>query len=154
MEPLLSINTVLDAISKAITIAKSVKNSGVPIETNVVKLKFADVIDKLVDAKEEMTNIKDKLREKDDLIHDLKQQNSMKGKTQYKEPFYWVVDEYEDNEDGPYCQACYDKDNKYIRVQKNSDNWWECKCCKNKYTDKPASERTISVQIVQKEEVY
>ena len=150
MEPLLSINTVLDAISKAITIAKSGKTSD-PIETNEVKLKFADVIDKLVDAKEEMANIKDKLREKDDLIHDLKQQLSMNGKTQYKNPFYWVVDEYEDNEDGPYCQFCYDKDNKYIRVQKYSDNWWECKCCKNKYTDKPASERTISVQ---KDDVY
>lgn len=71
MEILLSINTVLDAISKAIIIAKSGENSD-PIEINEVKLKFADVIDKLVDAKEEMANIKDKLREKDDLIRDLK----------------------------------------------------------------------------------
>ena len=145
MEILSSINAVLDAISKAINIAKSGKNSDVPIETNEVKLKFADVIDKLVDAKEEMANIKDKLREKDDLIRDLKQQISMKGKTQFKNPFYWVVNEDDDNEDGPYCQACYDKDKKYIRLYKYSDNWWECKCCKNRYTDKPASKQAISV---------
>ena len=54
-----------------------------------VKLKFTGVIDKLVNAKEEMANIKDKLREKDNLIRDLKQQISMKGKTIWKAPFYW-----------------------------------------------------------------
>ena len=96
-----------------------------------------------------MGNIKDKLREKDDLIRDLKKQLSLKGEMIFEAPVYWR--KTDDGKDGPYCQVCYDKDNKYIRVQKYSDNWWECKCCKNKYTDKPASERTISVQ---KDDVY
>jgi ribosomal protein L37AE/L43A len=35
-----------------------------------------------------------------------------------------------------FCQHCYDINKNIVRLQGNGEGWWECKACKNDYTDK------------------
>ena len=85
------------------------------------------------DAKVEITNIQQQLLEKDEQIRNLNEQIAVKGKLQYEPPYYWLAED--ENKDGPFCQSCYDKDNKFIRLYETYDNKgvWNCKVCKNTY---------------------
>jgi ribosomal protein L37AE/L43A len=65
----------------------------------------------------------------------LKLEESLKTheKVSWESPSYWVVDG--ENKIGPFCQSCYDTNKLLIRLQGNGEGWWECKSCKNTYTD-------------------
>ena len=127
-----SITATLVAISKAIDIAKNIKNTDAPLKKAEMELQFADLISELVDAKMETANIQQQLLEKDIQIQNLEEQISMKGLFQFEAPFYWKKIDG-DEKDGPYCQACFDKHSEAIRLYQFADEWWECKACKNKY---------------------
>ena len=82
-----SITATLGAISKAIEIAKSIKNTDAPLKKAEMELQFADLISELVDAKMETANIQQQLLEKDIHIQNLEEQISMKGLFQFEAPF-------------------------------------------------------------------
>ena len=123
--------TILGAISKAIEIVNGIRNSKNPPGKAEMELQFATALSALVDAKLEISNVLQQLQEKEQQINDLKEQISVKGNTQFETPFYWIIDG--SRRDGPYCQACYDEQNKYIRLYNYGENWWQCKTCKNTY---------------------
>jgi ribosomal protein L37AE/L43A len=52
----------------------------------------------------------------------------------WEKPFYWLQ-KNENHKEGPFCQQCYDSVNKAIRLIGNGRGFWECKTCKNNYTD-------------------
>jgi ribosomal protein L37AE/L43A len=56
------------------------------------------------------------------------------GKISWEQPSYWIIEGEIKN--GPFCQCCYDNSESLIRLQGNGEGWWECKSCKNTYTDK------------------
>ena len=117
-----------------------------------VKLQFANLISKLADAKVEITDIQQQLLEKDQQIRDLNEQVTVKEKLHYEPPYYWLVEG--DSKDGPFCQVCYDKDNKLIFFRLHEDEseahrgLWGCKVCKNFYTDSSYVEPDLSVNRV------
>jgi ribosomal protein L37AE/L43A len=130
---LTSITTVLGSIKTATEIAKLIKDSDLSLEKAETKLKLAELISALADAKIEVTDIQHVLIEKDQQIRVLEERFSVKQKLKWVEPNYWVVDG--EQKDGPYCQHCYDKNKELIRLQGNGEGYWECKACKNIYTD-------------------
>jgi len=130
---LTSVSTILGSIKTATEIAKLIKASDLSLEKAETKLKLADLISTLADAKIEVTDIQQALIEKDHQILELKDKLSIKQKLQWSKPYYWLVDG--ENKDGPYCQHCYDKFKELIRLQGIGEGYWECKACKNGYTD-------------------
>ena len=128
-----SIATVLNSLKTATEIAKLIKNSDVSLEKAESKLKLADLISALADAKIEVTEIQQSLLEKENVILELKSKLEVKSKINWEKPYYWVVDSRQ--KDGPFCQHCYDKNRELIRLQGNGEGYWECKSCKNNYTD-------------------
>lgn len=73
---------------------------------------------------------------------ELKKQLEIKGKIKYEAPYYWLLDGEE--RDGPYCQVCYDKDGKLIRLQDYGSGDWHCYSCGHTFFNKPA-ESNVSV---------
>ena len=56
----------------------------------------------------------------------------MRGSIVYEKPAYWRVDG--DIKDGPFCQRCYDSEQKTIRLQIGINNdVWKCLECKSVY---------------------
>ena len=141
-----SIAAILGTISNAIDIIKRINNTDNPLGKAEVKLQFANLISELATAKVEITNIQQQLLEKDQLIRSLNEQIILKEKLQYEPPYYWQIEG--DDKVGPFCQVCYEKNNEVIRlhegISEHSKGLWNCKVCKNSFTDRNYSVRKSS----------
>jgi hypothetical protein len=127
------VSTLLGSIKTATEIAKLIKDSEMSLEKAEIKLKLAELISALADAKIEVTEVQQALHDKDSEIRKLQEQFKLKQKLQWQQPYYWLMED--SNKSGPFCQHCYDKAQELIRLQGNGDGYWECKACKNNYTD-------------------
>lgn len=133
--PIAEITAALAGVKHASDIAKLIKNSDVSLEAAEVKLKLADLIDNLADAKVEIAKFKEILSERDAEIQRLKKQIEKDGNMVYEAPYYFLVKE-NGEKDGPYCQRCYDSDEKLIRLQSPcKDGYWRCNKCSIDYID-------------------
>ncbi|MCW5203214.1 hypothetical protein VU12_09780, partial [Desulfobulbus sp. US4] len=95
-----AITSALSGIKQAIDIAKIIKDSASSLEEAEIKLKLADLISALADAKIEIANIKEGVTEKDDEIKRLKGIIETSDKLVWKEPYYFLIDD-DEHEDGP-----------------------------------------------------
>lgn len=128
-----SVSAVLSSIKTATDIAKVIKESDVSLEKAESKLKLAELISALAEAKIQVADIQQLLMEKDAELKAVAEQLVVKEKLHWESPCYWLRDGAK--KDGPFCQHCYDKNHELIRLQGNGDGYWECKACKNSYTD-------------------
>ncbi|MBN2093326.1 hypothetical protein JW964_27120 [candidate division KSB1 bacterium] len=127
------VTTLLGSIKTATEIAKLIKDSDVSLEKAETKLKLADLITALADAKIEVSEVQQALLDKDTEIRALQEQLKIKAQLKWEKPYYWLIDGTQ--KDGPFCQHCYDKGREFIRLQDNGGGCWDCKVCKNVYTD-------------------
>lgn len=115
----MAIPEAIAAVSSAIGIAKRLKEISKNIENAEFKnlladlsLELADVKLKLADFMEENVQLRTELAE-------LKNQEA-EGPPEMKNGVY-----YKHNGDGPFCTACYDKDGKFMRLKRESDDFPE-----------------------------
>jgi hypothetical protein len=134
MTDISSITSIVGSIKIATDIAKFFKESTTSLEEAETKLKLADLISALADAKIEAADIQSLVLEKDEEIKRLKEALEIKQQVKYEKPYYWLCEG--DNKDGPYCQHCFDKEGKLIRLQSfNNNGYWRCMVCKSDYRD-------------------
>ncbi len=128
-----AISAILGSIKTASDLAKLIKDSGISLQEAEGKMKLADLISALADAKIEMASVQQVLIEKDSEIHKLQEKLEIKKKLYWARPYYWLIDG--DKKDGPYCQQCYDKNKELIRLQDLGTGSWRCSNCKEFFTD-------------------
>lgn len=128
-----SVSAVLGSIKTAADIAKVIKESDVSLEKAESKLKLAELISALADAKIQIADIQQLLMEKDAELKAATERLDVKEKLHWESPYYWLLGETK--KEGPFCQHCYDKNHELIRLQGNGEGYWECKACKSSYTD-------------------
>ena len=133
MPDLAAISSVLSSIKAATDIAKLVRESGLTLEKAEVKLKLAELVEKLADAKLELASVQDLIEERDRRIRELAQALEIQGKLTFEPPYYWLHSDA--GREGPFCQQCYDSEQKLVRLQGYGNGYWDCKTCKNNYTD-------------------
>ena len=86
--------------------------------------KLGEIQENLFYIREELINIQGENQALKDQVKFLEEKLDEKGKVQYRKPSYWVVDG--ENVDGPFCQKCYDSNNKLIRLQGGENDKWGC----------------------------
>ena len=125
----------MDGIKTAIEIAKNIQDGYGALKEAEVKLKIANLISELVDAKIDISDIQQELNDKNIEIKSLKDRLTIKGKIEFDSPYYWIIND--GSKDGPYCQLCYDKDKRLIRLYNKGykKGGWVCKACKENYID-------------------
>ncbi len=129
------INAALASIKYAFDIANIMNDSVVSLEAAEVKLKLADLIDNLADAKVKIAKFKEILSERDAEIQRLKGQLEKQGNILWETPYYFLIKE-NGEKDGPYCQKCYDSKRKLIRLQSVGPKcYWRCYECTSNYED-------------------
>jgi hypothetical protein len=133
MPDLTTISTLLGSIKTATDLAKLIKDSDVSLEKAETKLKLAELINALADAKIEIAGVQELLIEKDKAITGLQESLEVKNNLKWEKPYYWL--EQNGTKEGPFCQHCYDNNNKLLRLQGDGDGYWYCTACKNNYTD-------------------
>jgi len=129
-----SISAALTSIKAAADIARLIKDSDSSLERAESKLKLAELMSALADAKIEVTEIQQLLIDKDSQIRSLKEQLAVRDRLQWEEPYYWLIND--SSKEGPFCQHCFDANGKLIRLQGYSNGYWNCTACKNDYKDK------------------
>ena len=144
MPDLTAISTVLSSIKAATDIAKIVRESGLTLEQAEYKLKLAELVEKLADAKLQIASIQDIIDERDRKIKELEAAAIIRGKVSFEPPYYWLTDE-NGRRDGPYCQQCYDSGAKFIRLTGSGNGIWGCKTCKSVYKDASYRPNTYGV---------
>ncbi len=66
----------------------------------------------------------------------LEEELKIKGRLTFEKGVYFLVED--DTKDGPYCQRCYDKETKLVRLQDDGDHWF-CYGCSHGYAKTPFS---------------
>jgi len=127
------LGSALGSIKTATDIAKLIKYSGTSLENAEVKLQIADLISSLADIKMELADVQTILIEKDKNILALRDQLNTKESVIWSKPYYFV--EKNEEKDGPFCQQCYDNEQKLIRLQGGGTSHWHCLSCKGAYRD-------------------
>jgi hypothetical protein len=138
-----AVTAVLGSIKTATEIAKYIKDSDLSLEKAETKLKLADLIGALADAKLEVVGVEQTLAEAEARIRELVQQLETRGKLKWVDPAYWL--EADTGLQGPFCQQCYDTGGKLVRLQDDGDGYYECKACKNGFVTPAHREREAQV---------
>lgn len=134
-----TVTTLLGSIKTATEIAKLIKDSDLSLEKAETKLKLAELIGALADAKLEGVELQQTLGEKDARIQELENQLQVREQLTWRHPSYWL--QTPGGTDGPFCQQCYDTSHKLVRLQGDGDGYWECKACKNGYSEQERRDR-------------
>ncbi len=82
-----------------------------------------------LELQEENIELKEKVRR-------LEEELKIKGRLSFEKGVYFLVED--DTKDGPYCQRCYDKETKLVRLQDDGDHWF-CYGCSHGYAKTPFS---------------
>lgn len=130
MNEITGLTTILASIKTATDIAKLIKESGISLEKAEIKMKIAELISALADAKIEAAGLQNLISEKDEKIKELEETLNIKKSLRYEAPFYWL--DGDKKKDGPYCQACYDSKGKLIHLQLDGAYWF-CFVCKQTF---------------------
>lgn len=124
---MIDIGMAVGSVKSAIEIAKTLKDSTDLFDKAEVKLQLAELIGSLADAKMQIAEIQESLidseREKKELINKIETKDNMI----YEKSYYWKMDG--DKKDGPFCQRCFDSDEKLIRLQGGNNDVWNCEQC-------------------------
>ncbi|WP_019030184.1 hypothetical protein [Colwellia piezophila] len=127
------LGSALSSIKTATDIAKLIKDSGTSLEKAEVKLQIAELISSLADIKMELADVQTILIEKDQNITELRNQLNTKESVVWSKPYYFVGQD--EDQDGPFCQQCYDQEQKLIRLQGGGTKIWHCLSCKSHFKD-------------------
>jgi hypothetical protein len=102
-------------------VAKALKTASDAVDDATLKMQTAELMSALADAKIQGAELQALLLEKDAQISELKAQLLVKEKIEYDGQCYWSVGG--DQKDGPFCQKCYDTEDKLVRLQDGSSKW-------------------------------
>jgi uncharacterized Zn finger protein (UPF0148 family) len=131
-----TISTAVTSVKTAIDIAKTLKDSDDLFEKAEIKLQLAELISSLADAKMQIAEVQEELITSDKERNELKEKLSLKENLIFERPYY-VIKQNDNKNDGPFCQICYDNDNKFIRLHDcNINGAWNCPVCHQSFYDK------------------
>jgi hypothetical protein len=130
-----SIGTVFSSLKTATDLAKVIKDSGLSLEQAEVKFQMAELISALADAKIELVDIQDVLREKDSKIKELENSFHLKSEVKRVNDAYYHLDENGKGVGNPNCLNCWETKQRLYPLHYEAGNRHAkaCTACKTKY---------------------
>jgi hypothetical protein len=89
--------------------------------------KVVELREGALELQEENIGLRERIKELEGIL-------DVRESLEWNQPYYWL--RRGQRREGPFCQQCYDSTGKLIRLQGDGKGWWECKTCKNNFTDK------------------
>lgn len=125
---LAAIGSLLGSLKTATDIAKFIRESDVSIEKAETKLKLAELVSALADAKIEAADVQQSILERDELIRKLEAEAKLRAELIWKQPRYVLVNP--SGEEESFCQNCYDSEKRLSRLHTDERGGFECRVCK------------------------
>ena len=131
-----------ESIGQAYSAVKAIKELGETLIKGKIdaeaKEKIYDMMTKLGSVQDQLFNIRELLITQQDenqklktRIKEIEDSVELKSKIVYEKPSYWIKEG--DQKDGPYCQRCWDADQKLVRLQEKSTGYFVCLGCDKGY---------------------
>lgn len=118
---------LLTSVKAATDVAKILKDSTTSLEQAEINFKISELMVALAEARSEIADIQGVILEKDETIAEINRQLNLKKSVVWADYYYYVEDS--EKRDGPYCQKCYDNENKLIRLMGGNNGSWKCRVC-------------------------
>lgn len=128
---LAAIGSLLGSLKTATDIAKFIRESDVSIEKAETKLKLAELVSAIADAKLNAAEVQQLILERDELIRRLEAEAKLRLELTWKQPRYVLASG--SGEEDSYCQNCYDSSNKLSRLHTDDRGRFECRVCKQSF---------------------
>jgi len=123
-----TITALIGGVKTATDIAKAIKDSGATLEAAEVKFKLAELISALADVKMEAATVQTELLDAQEQIRKLEAAAKQRAALVWRQPCYWMPRE-SDGVEEPYCQRCYDKEQKLARLHDDGRGAYRCRVC-------------------------
>ncbi|KFZ37446.1 hypothetical protein HR45_10540 [Shewanella mangrovi] len=135
MTDLATISAALTSIKTAVDLAKIIKDGDKSLEQAEIKYKLAELISALADAKMEIAEVRELVLSKDNELSALKDVFEQQKNMEWDEPYYFHVKDGQ--RQGPFCQQCYDSENKLVRLINRgfAMGVWRCNTCNTTVID-------------------
>lgn len=115
----------IGALKHAADIARLIKESGATLEQSEIKLKFAELIDNIAEAKLSMAALKDEIEQRDSIINKLEKAIELRNQLKFDGQFY-----QEEGDSVPFCPRCFEVDVRPIHLTKEvADGWHIVRKC-------------------------
>jgi uncharacterized protein YfcZ (UPF0381/DUF406 family) len=126
-----AIGSLLGSLKTATDIAKFVRESSVSLERAELKMKLAELIEALANAKIEAADIQQEILDRDQQIRELQAAAAIEVELRWEQPCYFRKNE-QGTED-PYCQNCKDSTGKLSRLHTDGAGYFHCRVCKQSF---------------------
>lgn len=126
-----TVASLLGSLKAATDIAKFVRESSVSFERAELKLKLAELIEALANAKIEAADIQQAILDRDQKIKELEAAIALQAELRWEQPCYFRKNEQ--GAEDPYCQNCYDSTGKLSRLHADGSGFFQCRVCKQSF---------------------
>lgn len=126
-----SISTGIAAIKAAIDLSNSIKDADSEYEIAQVKLRFAEIVDRLLETQSTLVEVKDLIREKDKKISELEEALTNRATLVWIEGSYYELSEDGVPGDEPYCSHCWETAGKTFHLSRRGPWGRTCTVCGN-----------------------
>ena len=126
-----AIGSLLGSLKTATDIAKFIRESDFSFEKAETKLKLAELVSALADAKLGAAEIQQEIIERNEEIRQLKTTAKLQAEIIWRQPCYYLVDR--EGKEEPFCQNCYDSERKLARLHTDGTGFFQCHVCKQSY---------------------
>jgi DNA repair exonuclease SbcCD ATPase subunit len=133
MDSLSALRNALASLTAATEIAVFLKDSELSLPKDEMKVKLAELIAAIAEAKLQIEDITSIISEKDQTIKFLQDNINQGEEMVFEKNLYWSIEG--DKKDGPFCPQCWDHDHKKTRLYNMANAYWMCRICNNSYKD-------------------
>lgn len=138
----MDIAALFSSVNQAVTLGKALVEIRDQAAMNTKVIEFQQAImtvqQKAMELQAEQQSLLNRIHA---LEEECRAHREIEGVT-YEAPYYWRT--ADEKKDGPFCQSCYDKDRKLVRLQGDGEGYWQCNVCKNGVTDSSFKPATVS----------
>jgi hypothetical protein len=126
--------SIATSISSAYEIAKLIISADRAFDKAELKLKLADLMVALAEARTQVADMQDQTYRLADELVATERKLAFAGNMRYEAPYYFNISDGQ--RDGPYCPSCWDGRQKLaIRLYQASPGFWMCNACKTSLRD-------------------
>ena len=128
---LAAVGSLLGSLKAATDIAKLIRESDVSLEKAETKLKLAELVSALADAKLDAAEIQQAILDRDEEIRRLRAAARLTAELVWRQPCYYLANA--DGKEESYCQNCYDAEKKLARLHEDGRGLFHCRVCKQTF---------------------
>ena len=139
MPDIATMSAFIGSIKTATELAKAIKGADLSLEKAETKLKIAELMSALADAKILAAEIQGLLQQKDEEIKGLKSELEFKPKLIRKDGCYFDTNELDKNLYEPFCSQCWEVEKIPVHLKHIEELRYVCPNCENAFGPTPKS---------------